>query len=276
MPEQRRVQVAPDVQLAVTVWGPTDQPPDVVLVHGLASTSRLWDGVAARLATTGVTSASIDLRGHGDSDTPEHGYDTATAADDVAAVLARLGGEPVVLAGQSWGGNVVVRVAAEHPGSVGGLVLVDGGWIDLRRSFETWDLALAALTPPAIDGLPHEQFRQAVASQLVDFPAGAVDSATSVVRVRPDGTIERRLAVDRHLRILRSMWDDDPSRWYPAVRCPVVLLPAVTSADGVGEAVQSAQATLPHASVRPQVGAHHDVHLQRPDTVAAEIRSLLT
>lgn len=275
MPEQRRVQVAPDVRLAVTLWGAAETP-DVVLVHGLASTSRLWDGVAERLAAAGIATAAVDLRGHGDSDAPEDGYDTTTAAHDLSEVLAQLGDEPVVLAGQSWGGNVALQVAAGDTGSVRALVLVDGGWIDLRRSFATWERALGALTPPAIDGLPNEEFREVVASSLVGFPPGAVDAVTSVVRVRADGAIERRLSVDRHLRILRSMWDDDPSRWYPAVRCPVVLLPAVPPDGAVPDAVQVAAAALADARVRPQLGAHHDVHLQRPDEVAAEIRSLLT
>jgi pimeloyl-ACP methyl ester carboxylesterase len=249
--------------------------PGVVLVHGLASTSRLWNGVAERLASTGITTAAVDLRSHGDSDAPEDGYDTETAAHDLAAVLIALSDEPVVLAGQSWGGNVALQVAAQDRASVRALVLVDGGWIDLRRSFGTWERALGALTPPAIDGLPHEEFREVVASSLVGFPPGAVDAATSVVRVRADGTIERRLSVDRHLQILRSMWDDDPTRWYPTVHCPVVLLPAVPAGDTLPDTVRGAAAGLSDARVRPQVGAHHDVHLQRPDEVAAEIRSLL-
>jgi hypothetical protein len=32
---------------------------------------------------------------------------------------------------------------------------------------------------------------------------------------------------------------------------------------------------LPEARVRPYPGAHHDLHLQRPDEVAADIGSLL-
>lgn len=178
MPEQRRVQVAPDAELAVTNSGAAEQP-DVVLVHGLASTSRLWDGVAARLAAWGVTAAAVDLRGHGDSHAPEDSYDTETAAHDLAEVLAALSEEPVVVAGQSWGGNVALAVAARWTGSVRALVFVDGGWIDLRRSFGTWDQALATLTPAPIDGLPYEEFRGLVTSSLAGFPAGEVDAAIS-------------------------------------------------------------------------------------------------
>ncbi len=264
--------------MSLAAWhfgGAPHTPPEVVLVHGLASTARLWDGVAAELVARGAAVTALDLRGHGESDTPESGYDTATAAADVIAALQALTSAPVVLAGQSWGGNVALQVAARAPGLVKGLVLVDGGWIDLQRTFPSWDDALRALTPPPIDGMDVEQFRSLVAGSLTDFPAGAVDAATSVVRVRDDGTIERRLPVPRHLEILRSLWEDDPSQWYSRVQCPVVLMPAVAD-ETLPDPVQAAADALATAVVRPAVGAHHDVHLQRPADVAAEIRSLMS
>ncbi|HEY5472951.1 MAG TPA: alpha/beta fold hydrolase, partial [Candidatus Limnocylindrales bacterium] len=36
-----------------------------LLVHGLASNARLWDGVARRLTEAGHRSVAVDLRGHG-------------------------------------------------------------------------------------------------------------------------------------------------------------------------------------------------------------------
>lgn len=264
------------MSLAAWHWGgAAETSPDVVLVHGLASTARLWDGVAAALVADGRAVTALDLRGHGESDAPECGYDTATAADDVVAALDELVSAPVVLAGQSWGGNVALQVAARAPRLVAGLVLVDGGWIDLQRAFPSWDDALAALTPPPIDGMDAEAFRSLVAGSLTGFPPGAVDAATSVVRVRDDQTIARRLTVPRHLQILRSLWEDDPSRWYPHVRCPVVLMPAVAD-ETLPDPVLAAAEALTTVVVRPAVGAHHDIHLQRPGDVAAEIRSLLS
>src|SRR6266540_576228 len=57
-----------------------------VLVHGLSSNARLWDGVAGRLAAHGHPVYAVDLRSHGESDRPAEGYDTATAAADLDAV----------------------------------------------------------------------------------------------------------------------------------------------------------------------------------------------
>ncbi len=98
-----RVEVAPGVALAVRRWDPSGArlaaggegsggdagspdlhaspgpgPAPFLLVHGLASNARTWDGVAARLAAEGHPVVAIDQRGHGLSDKPDDGYDYAT------------------------------------------------------------------------------------------------------------------------------------------------------------------------------------------------------
>ena len=55
-----------------------------VLVHGLASNARMWDGVACELSDRGHLAVTVDLRGHGRSAKPDGPYDMATVADDVA------------------------------------------------------------------------------------------------------------------------------------------------------------------------------------------------
>src|SRR5687767_6680359 len=149
-PSDVRVEVSPGVTLRVRVW-PGDIPAPYLLVHGLSSNARLWDGVAAELSAAGRPAYAVDQRSHGESDAPPEGYDTTTAAADLAVVCERLGLSPVVAVGQSWGGNVVVRLAAEHPALVAGLALVDGGWIDLSAEFATWEECERALRPPDVD-----------------------------------------------------------------------------------------------------------------------------
>ena len=97
-------------------WSSVDESPGIpiLLIHGLASNARLWDGPARRLAELGHAVTAIDLRGHGLSDKPDTGYDMANIADDVLDVVNALGARqrnwvrPLVL-GQSWGGNIVVE-----------------------------------------------------------------------------------------------------------------------------------------------------------------------
>lgn len=122
--------------------------PGFVLVHGLASNALLWQGVAESLSDSGYAVSAVDLRGHGESEAPPSGYDTATAAADVAAVIGSLGLRRPVVAGQSWGGNVVVELAAAQPDSVSAIALIDGGWIALGDTFPSWEAVVERLTPP--------------------------------------------------------------------------------------------------------------------------------
>ncbi len=68
----------------------------------------------------------------------------------MAAVISSLDLDRPVVAGQSWGGNVVVELAATAPGLVGAIALVDGGWIRLQDTLASWEEALQTLTPPDI------------------------------------------------------------------------------------------------------------------------------
>lgn len=66
-----------------------------------------------------------DLRGHGDSDTPEGDYAVGVLAEDVAWLCVQLGIAGAVVVGHSMGGAVGVQLVAEHPELASALVLVD-------------------------------------------------------------------------------------------------------------------------------------------------------
>ena len=124
------IEVATGVELAVDAWSPASaEGPPFVLVHGLASNARLWDGVAAALVASGHHAYTVDLRGHGRSSKPDGPYDVPTVAADLASLIATLGLDRPVVAGQSWGGNVVLELAARHPDAVGG-ARPRGRWMD--------------------------------------------------------------------------------------------------------------------------------------------------
>ncbi|MPZ79766.1 MAG: alpha/beta fold hydrolase [Actinophytocola sp.] len=94
----------------------------MVLVHGWAASSAAWANQLELAAHHRLV--ALDLRGHGESDTPAAGYDEpATWAGDIAAVLEHTG--PAVLVGWSYGGLVITDYLRERgPKNVTGLVLV--------------------------------------------------------------------------------------------------------------------------------------------------------
>ena len=125
MTETVRWAVADDVELAADVGGDPSQQ-TVVLFHGGGQTRHSWRGAMDDLVDRGFHVASVDLRGHGDSDwSPDGDYGWERFADDAAAVARRF--DRPVLVGASLGGiSSLLAVHRSRPDRIaGGIVLVD-------------------------------------------------------------------------------------------------------------------------------------------------------
>jgi pimeloyl-ACP methyl ester carboxylesterase len=277
--ERIEIPLASGLAVSARVWGDV-QPPPFVLVHGLASNARLWDAVAEELNAEGHPVVAIDLPGHGETPLPADGVDTASAAATVAEVMRTMSLRGAIVAGQSWGGNVVVRLAAEEPDLVGALALVDGGWIDLAADFDSWEECAAALTPPAVDGLSKVALLGYLRKAHPDWSAGAIEATAANLRERPDGTVERRLPIPDHMRIVRDMWDNPPEAWLPRIEAETLLLPALAPDDPARvertrARVAAAASLLRKSRVREYPDSDHDLHAQRPLLVAVDMLGLV-
>jgi pimeloyl-ACP methyl ester carboxylesterase len=109
----------PDGRVAYDVTG---TGPLVVCVPGMGDLRQTWRHLSPDLVAAGYRVATMDLRGHGDSDTTFGAYDVPAAAGDVAALIEQLGG-PAVVVGSSMGSSAAALLAAEQPNLVSGLVL---------------------------------------------------------------------------------------------------------------------------------------------------------
>jgi pimeloyl-ACP methyl ester carboxylesterase len=254
----------------------------VLLVHGLASNARTWDGVAAHLAAAGHEVVAVDQRGHGHSEQSAEGYTTAQCAVDLAQLIVQLGftgDRAPVVAGQSWGGNVVVDLAARHR-CAAAIALVDGGWIRLSRRFATFDDCWAALAPPMFDAMHVDDLTRRMAEGHPDWSDEEVAGTMANFELLDDGTVRPWLRREHHREIVRSMFEGEPAALFPLVEVPVLLVPVV--ADRPSEvdaakrlAVAEAENLLANASIRWYIGADHDVHVQHPQQIADDLLGLL-
>jgi pimeloyl-ACP methyl ester carboxylesterase len=269
--QPRRVALPDQTGLAVRLHE-ADRTP-IVLVHGLASNALLWRDVAEGMAAEGHAVAAVDLRGHGRSDRPDGGYGTEQCAADVQAVVRTLGwtDRKPILAGQSWGGNVVVRAAAQGDGW-GGLLCVDGGWIYLRDRFSSFDQCWQALAPPGFGDSPPDGVLRMIQEHLRGWPPSALAAVMGNLEV-VDGRVRNRLALERHRSIVHSLWSDSPVPDFPKVTCPAHLM--VAGRDSSPD-VDQAQALLSDATVSWHVAAHHDIHLQHPELVIDHLKVLVS
>ena len=266
------------VRLHARDWSGSGQA--VVLLHGLASNARIWDGVASRLAGAGLRVVALDQRGHGASEQPGSGYDFATMGRDLSAALAALGIERPVLAGHSWGANVALQFAADRPGALAGLALVDGALLGVAEwAGPTLDEARRRLAPPRFavplaDWLARAGRFDAVGSGgqpwVRDYLRAGVD-------VDDQGVARSRFQFDNHMQVVDALYGQRPPELYPLVDCPVLLCPAAdpaadaTHAQAKRGAAVRASGLLPSATLTWFEDTMHDIPLQRPAELTAEL-----
>ncbi len=258
--------VAPGVSLATIPRRAGSDGIPFVLVHGLGSNARLWDGVGERLLAAGHDSVAVDQRGHGRSADVEGDYEFESLSADLAAVIEVTFNRPVVLAGQSWGGNVVVEAARRNPDLVAGVVCVDGGFLKLGEAFPTLDEALTALRPPPLAGTPLGAIKDRMSGHFVDFPPEGIEGQLANFEVLDDGTVRPWLSLDKHLTIVERLWAHDPFLAAAELTVPALVL-AVGEADSPrGDLVRRFVEAAPDGRA-VFLDAHHDVHAQRPGVV---------
>lgn len=108
--------------------GPDGAPP-VVLLHGYPQTSAMWHGVAPMLARS-YQVICPDLRGYGRSDKPvsdpsHQPYSKRAMANDIVAVMRRLGHEQFLVGAHDRGARVAHRLGLDHPDCVHAMALLD-------------------------------------------------------------------------------------------------------------------------------------------------------
>jgi pimeloyl-ACP methyl ester carboxylesterase len=102
------------IRMHVVVGG--DGPP-LLLIHGWPQTWYQFRLLMPALARD-FTVVAVDQRGIGLSDKPEDGYDSASLADDMVAVMAELGHQRFAVLGCDTGLLIAYAVAADHPDRV--------------------------------------------------------------------------------------------------------------------------------------------------------------
>ena len=270
---------AHDLRLHYQEWGARDAGTAIVLVHGVGSSCHIWDLTGPLLAAqTGLRVVAPDQRGHGESEQPDSGYDFASVITDLHAFMDALGiVEPALMVGHSWGASVVLHFGVAYPERTAGVALVDGGTSSPGERW-TWPEAEARLTPPSIDGLLWSELHQRMARNngaYVDPRAEAV--GRSLFNVGPDGRIARRFRIPNHMQVVRALWEQRPAELLPRLAAPLLILPARQATEAPefsANKVANAQRALelhPRARLRWFENTVHDVPLQRPDELAAEL-----
>jgi pimeloyl-ACP methyl ester carboxylesterase len=146
------------IRLHVQRMGPADgrvPHATVVLVHGLLTDSlaSYYFTVAPAFAAAGLDVVMYDLRGHGRSERPPHGYTLDHNIDDLQALLDRLAVTgPVHLVGNSYGGTIAFGFAARHPERTATVTLIES-----EPATVAWAAKLGGILDRVMSELAHNE-----------------------------------------------------------------------------------------------------------------------
>jgi pimeloyl-ACP methyl ester carboxylesterase len=115
--------------------------PTLLLIHGMAGSSRTWKAVMPELARHCHVIAP-DLPGHGESAPPTGDYSLGNLAATLRDLLGVLDVERSTIVGQSMGGGVAMQLAYQHPELAERLVLVCSGGLGREVSWMIRALSL--------------------------------------------------------------------------------------------------------------------------------------
>lgn len=241
----------------------------VVLLHGTASSSAIWQPMRAALSAERQTVA-VDLRGHGASPGWRAGERPTLAAEAAAvAAIAVRGGGPVHLVGHSYGGAVALRLAATMPQRIASLTLIEPAAFQLLVGRDGKDRALLDQIRAVADALREPQ--SGVAG-FVDYWNGDGFWAS----LRP----ERQAALIALAPTIRANFEaifQDPMRLpdCAALGVPTLLMAGERSTRLARRVASLLGSAMPWARARLVCGAGHMIPRSHPVTVLHAIRAHL-
>ena len=141
----------------------------VVLIHGFGASSYSWRDVIPELSD-GHRIIAIDLFGFGWTERPENGrpFTRDGQVELVLGVMDSLGIDRAHIVGHSYGGAITMALAADHPGRVRSMVLVDSAAVDFPMLRRRWFARVGlfnwiyvrglALRPDAVESAFHRAY----------------------------------------------------------------------------------------------------------------------
>jgi 3-oxoadipate enol-lactonase len=244
---------APEMGLHHTLRGHAGPP--VVLLHGLGSSSADWPEQQALLQARHRVVA-VDLPGHGGSPLPAGPVTIEGMAREVAALLARLHGEPAHVVGLSLGACVALRLALEAPARVRSLTLVNP-FARLQPAGPA-DLARLALRMLLLGTAPMETVAAHVARRLFPWPEqrALYDSAVASLAATP-----RRA----YVAAMRALARFDARGQVAAIRQPTLIIAGDRDTSVPLSAKAALAAAMPRARLLVIPASGHATPHDQPD-----------
>jgi len=194
------------MQLHVVEWGDPDAPP-VVCIHGVAGHTGRFRQLAEERWASRFHVIAVDLRGHGRSGW-EPPFDYPTHVADLVETVDALGVEQPDWVGHSFGGRLILELAARHPERIRRAVLLDPAIHVLAHIAER--NAAAELAETAYVWKSVEAYLAARPDADELDMARAIADVSEQVETLPDGRVRRLTAQEAIASIYREISTEPP------------------------------------------------------------------
>jgi 3-oxoadipate enol-lactonase len=136
----------------------------IVLIHGFALDSRVWQGQVKELSQTNKV-ITYDLRGFGKSSLPNGKY---SHHEDLHELLKHLDIKEAKLVGHSFGGEVAVNFALEYPEEVSSLILISSSLGGVEGDSSEWEILQELGRQGDVEGMRKRMFVNPAFKDLKD------------------------------------------------------------------------------------------------------------
>jgi esterase len=254
--------------------------PAVLLLHGLASNLSRWSEFAEHTVLVEHHAVMrVDLRGHGRSDT--HGpIGLEVWRDDLVALLDAAGHGRAIAVGHSLGAQVALRLAADRPQRLAGLVLIDPVFPQALKPERQWmrragpAFRLGAAAVRAVNALGLRRRR------LPELDLRALDEQALAALVSPEAEAEfvrrysstladlRTFRVAHYLQESYEMFRPIPD--LAALRVPALVILSTGATFAALPDMRKLAARLPEVEIA-EIECHHWPLTEKPREVRALI-----
>lgn len=234
---------------------PWSVPETIVLVHGVAETSKIWFAWVPRLARR-FRILRPDLRGFGQSSLPPPDYQWSLAgfAKDLKGLLDRLQLPAVHLVGQRIGGSIAMQFARDYPDAAKSLVVING----------PATLAQSTLQPSAWLEQVQRDGVEAWARATMEKRLGEVSPAMREWWIQEMGKAPRSV-MEGIFRYVSTM---DITAILPEITVPTLVITSDKGALAAVETVRAWQSRIPHSHLLVFPSSAYHLAAVMPDECA--------
>jgi 3-oxoadipate enol-lactonase len=240
----------------------------VFLLNGIAMSISHWKPVTERLVAAGYSVVAHDFRGQLLSDRPASPYSLGMHAKDLATLMEKLGIDRAHIVGTSYGAEVALTFAIEHPALCASVVSIDGvSEYDavLGAAVESWKAA--ALSDPRV-------FYKAI--QPWNYSAEYLTANRDALARREDAIASLpRDWFEAFARLCDSFLEIDLTKDLGRIACPSLVLVAtrdILKHHGYSRIIAC---RIPGARYEEIPDAGHAVVIEKPEAVCGSLLGFL-